>query len=104
MFSSGGNWSRGASNTASWRAARAAEEARAAADARAFAAFLIQNGYAREDAAGLPEGAVLLAAPGSFEILWTRDGLLAGVHDAVSREAALELAANLAARLKERIP
>ena len=84
-------------------AARDAPDA-AAADAKAFAAFLIQNGYAREDAAGLPEGAVLLAAPGSFEIVWTRGGLLAGVHDAVSREAALELAAKLAARLKERMP
>ena len=76
----------------------------AAADAKAFAAFLTQNGYAAKDATGLPDGAVLLAADGSFEILWTKGRLLAGVHDAVSRQAALDLAGELAGRLKDVAP
>ncbi len=78
--------------------------AAAGAEASAFAAFLLQNGYARQAADGLPEGAVLLAAPGSFEIIWTRGGLIAGVHDAISREAAVELAGKLAASLKDAAP
>lgn len=75
-------------------AARDTPEA-AEVDAKAFADFLAQNGYSREAAQGLPAGAVLLVAPGSFEILWTRGALLVGVHDAVSREAALDLAGKL---------
>ncbi|WP_300156995.1 DUF6599 family protein [Solidesulfovibrio sp.] len=75
----------------------------AAADAKAFAGFLAENGYAPQQAQGLPQGAVLLAAPGSFEIIWTSGGYVAGVHDAVSREAALELAAALAAGLKDAV-
>ncbi|WP_428566102.1 MAG: DUF6599 family protein [Solidesulfovibrio sp. DCME] len=76
----------------------------AAAEAGAFADFLVQNGYAREAADGLPQGAVFLGAPGSFEIIWTRGGLLVGVHDATSREAALELAGTLEAHLKDVTP
>ena len=76
----------------------------AASEARAFAAFLQQNGYAPTPppaGAALPAGAVALGADGSFEILWTQGRLLAGVHDAVNLEAALELAARLAASLKD---
>lgn len=79
----------------------------AVAQARAFAGFLTQNGYKAEPAAadrGLPPGAVLLAMDGSFEIVWTKGRLLAGVHDATSREAALELAGRLAVSLKDVAP
>ena len=79
----------------------------AASEARAFAAFLQQNGYAPTPppaGAALPAGAVALGADGSFEILWTQGRLLAGVHDAVNLEAALELAARLAASLKDVTP
>ncbi|OLN24931.1 hypothetical protein DVDV_3789 [Desulfovibrio sp. DV] len=71
----------------------------AAGDARAFADFLRQNGYAvtplPPDAPGLAADAVLLEADGSHEILWTRGAMLAGVHDAANRPAALALAAAL---------
>ncbi|QAZ68035.1 DUF6599 family protein [Solidesulfovibrio carbinolicus] len=79
----------------------------AAADARAFAGFLKQNGYAAAPppaGAKLPAGVVALGADGSFEILWTRGRLLAGVHDAVNMEAAVELTARLAASLKDVTP
>jgi hypothetical protein len=79
----------------------------AASEARAFAAFLQQNGYAATPppaGAGLPAGAVVLGAEGSFEILWTTGRLLAGVHDAVNLEAAVELTARLAASLKDVTP
>ncbi|KHK02671.1 hypothetical protein NY78_2028 [Desulfovibrio sp. TomC] len=82
--------------------------AQAAAEARAFAAFLGQNGYAAAplppDAPRLPADAVLLAADGSYEILWTRGSLLAGVHDALSRPAALALAQTLADALEKAGP
>ncbi|HML52588.1 MAG TPA: hypothetical protein PKC79_00690 [Solidesulfovibrio magneticus] len=79
----------------------------AAADARAFTAFLQQNGYAPTPppaGATLPVGAVVLGTDGSFEILWTQGRLLAGVHDAVNLEAAVELTARLAASLKDVTP
>jgi len=79
----------------------------AAAEARAFTGFLSQNGYTPTPppaGAKLPAGAVVLGADGSCEILWTQGRLLAGVHDAVSLEAAVELAASLAASLKDVTP
>ncbi|MFP5258968.1 MAG: DUF6599 family protein [Acidobacteriota bacterium] len=80
----------------------------ASAEAKAFAGFLSQNGYAARplppDAAPLPAGAVLLAADGSYEILWTRGRMLAGVHDATSEQAALDLARELDARLAKALP
>jgi len=80
----------------------------AAAEAKAFAGFLTQNGYAAKDlppdAPPLPVGAVLLAADGSYEILWTRGRMLAGVHDATTVEAALALARELDAGLVKTLP
>jgi hypothetical protein len=81
--------------------ARRATPAEAAREARAFAGFIAQNGYTPKAASGLPDGAVLLAADGSFEIVWAKGTLVAGVHDAVSREAALALASRLAASFKD---
>jgi len=80
----------------------------ATADARAFAEFLTQNGYAAaplpEGAPTLPAGAVMLAADGSYELLWTRGRMLAGVHDAAGVEAALALARELDAALAKALP
>lgn len=76
----------------------------AARDGKAFVDFLAQNGYAPAAASGLPPGAAFLEADGSFEVVWADGSMLAGVHDAVSREAALDLAARLAASLKEHAP
>jgi len=81
--------------------ARRATADEAAGEAKAFAAFLAQNGYAPGEAPGLPEGAVFLTADGSFEVVWATGRMVAGVHDAVSREAALELAGKLATRVKD---
>ncbi len=78
--------------------------AAAASDAEAFAGFLLQNGYARDNVPGLPQGAILLAAPDSFEVIWTRGGLLVGVHDAVTRQAVLDLAGKLDAGFKDGAP
>ena len=49
-------------------------------------------------------GAVLLVADGSYEILWTRGRMLAGVHDATTLEAALALAQELDAGLVKTLP
>jgi hypothetical protein len=76
----------------------------AAADALAFAAFLTQNGYAPVEAAGSPEGTTVLGLDGSFEIIFTRDRTLAGVHDAASLPAALDLAARLRRALEGKKP
>jgi len=80
---------------------------KAKADATAFAAFLTQNGYAPATppagAPAQPDGATLLATDGSFEIIFTRGRVLAGVHDATSLAAALELAGRLD-RALESIP
>ena len=87
----------------------------AAAQATAYLAFLAANGYtelpvadATEDA-GKPKATA--TAPGSsdaqrlfgldtsFEVVFVSGRVLAGVHDAASREAALALAARLSASL-----
>ncbi|EHJ49358.1 hypothetical protein DFW101_3360 [Solidesulfovibrio carbinoliphilus subsp. oakridgensis] len=81
--------------------ARRATPAEAARDAKTFAGFIAQNGYVPETAPGLPDGATLLVADGSYEIVWAKGTLVAGVHDAVSREAALALATRLAASLPD---
>lgn len=97
-----------ASGAATALIARRDAPATAAAEMRAFAAFLTQNGYAAQalppDAPPLPAGAVLLTADGSYEILWTRGRLLAGVHDATSRQAALALAQALDNALPQETP
>jgi hypothetical protein len=69
--------------------------AAAQADAKRYLDFLAANGYKPEPAPpGLPE-AKLLVLDDSYEIVMVRGKTLAGVHDATSREAALELAAKL---------
>jgi hypothetical protein len=79
----------------------------AVADAGAFAAFLTQNGYAPASPPPTtppPDGATVLAADGSFEIIFTRGRVLAGVHDATSLPVALDLAGRLNRALAERKP
>ncbi len=76
----------------------------AEADARAFAAFLSQNGYVPQTSPDAPAGATVLAADGSFEIIFTRGRVLAGVHDAQSLSAALDLAGRLSRALEGKMP
>ncbi len=72
----------------------------ARAEARRYLDFLIANGYQKVQAPGLPGDATLLALDNSFEIVFVQGRTFAGVHDATSREAALELAAKLRNELK----
>lgn len=76
----------------------------AEADARAFAAFLTQNGYVPAAADGAPEGATVLAMDGSVEIILIRGNALAGVHDVPTRPAALALAGRLSRALEGKLP
>ncbi len=74
--------------------------AQAQDEAKRYLEFLAANGYAKVKApssAGEPE---VLVLDNSFEIVLLQDRTLAGVHDATSREAALELAAKLQKELK----
>jgi hypothetical protein len=83
------------------------EAGQAVADAGAFAAFLTGNGYAPASpppTSPPPTGATVLAMDGSFEIIFTRGPVLAGVHDAQSLEAALDLAGRLDKALEGKIP
>ncbi|RJR45834.1 MAG: hypothetical protein C4567_02955 [Deltaproteobacteria bacterium] len=73
----------------------------AGAEAKRYLDFLAANGYRKVQA---PEGAgelQILALDNSFEIVFTQGSNLAGVHDASSLEAAVELAGQLQSRLKE---
>jgi len=71
----------------------------AQAEARRYLDFLAANGYQHVQAAGPPQDATVLALDNSFEIVLVRGRILAGVHDATSLAAALELAAKLQAKL-----
>ncbi|HEY9073516.1 MAG TPA: DUF6599 family protein, partial [Desulfobaccales bacterium] len=74
------------------------EQARA--DSRRYLEFLAANGYRKVQTPGSPADLPVLALDNSFEIVFIQDKTLAGVHDATSAAAALELAAKLKAELK----
>ncbi len=67
----------------------------AQADAKRYLDFLAANGYRKVETPGPPSDFQVLALDNSFEIVWVRDKTLAGVHDATTAAAALELAARL---------
>lgn len=73
--------------------------AQAQADATAYRDFLLANGYTAAKSEGLPEGATLFTMAGSYELLMNRGKVLAGVHDAQSPQAAVDLGKALAGRL-----
>ncbi|MGQ9687749.1 MAG: DUF6599 family protein [Desulfobaccales bacterium] len=74
--------------------------AQAEAEARRYEEFLQANGYRKIQKPGVPESVHLYELDGSFEIVMLQGCLLAGVHDAPSAAAALELAAKLSQTLK----
>ena len=79
-----------------------ADAAEATALAEAYAAFLVRNGateVADGDGAAVLPGARILEVYGSWELVFARGRLLAGVHEASTRAAAVLLAGRLAARL-----
>jgi hypothetical protein len=71
-------------------------------EARRYLDFLSTNGYKKIQAPGAPAALSLFSLEDSFEVVFNQGRFLAGVHDASSKEAALELAAKLQTELKEK--
>ncbi|MCX5892684.1 MAG: hypothetical protein NTW80_06890 [Deltaproteobacteria bacterium] len=71
----------------------------AQAEAQRYLEFLAANGYQKIEPAP-PGDFQVLALDNSFEIVFVQDKTLAGVHDATSAAAALELAGKLKNELK----
>jgi hypothetical protein len=82
-------------------ARRDAPEA-AQAEARRYLDFLAANGYRKVQPPAAAGDISVLALDNSFEVVWVQGRIMAGVHDATSAEAALELAAELRPALKEK--
>ncbi len=74
--------------------------AQARAEAKRYLDFLAANGYQRVQPPGAPADLPVLVLDNSYEIVFVQDRTLAGVHDATSPAAALELAAKLQKELK----
>jgi hypothetical protein len=72
----------------------------AQAEAKRYVDFLAANGYRKVQAPGAPADIEVLSLDNSFEMVFVQGRILAGVHDATSIDAALELAAKLRAGLK----
>ena len=72
----------------------------AQAEAKRYLDFLAANGYRKSETPGAAADFQVLALDNSFEIVFVQDKTLAGVHDATSAAAALELAARLRNELK----
>jgi hypothetical protein len=72
----------------------------AQAEAKSYLDFLAANGYQKVQAPGAPGDIDVLGLDNSFEIVFVEGRTLAGVHDATSLPAALELAAKVRAALK----
>jgi hypothetical protein len=72
----------------------------AQAEARRYLDFLAANGYQKVQAPGAPADIPVLVLDNSFEMVFVQGRTLAGVHDATSPAAALELADKLRAALK----
>ena len=74
------------------------EEARAEADR--YRNFLMANGYQKVQTPGPAGETPVLVLDNSFEMVLVEGRTLAGVHDATSMAAALELAGKLQTELK----
>jgi len=72
----------------------------AQAEARRYLDFLAANGYQKVQAPGAPGDIDVLGLDNSFEMVFVQGRILAGVHDATTLTAALELAAKLRTGLK----
>lgn len=83
---------------------RRADAAEAEALARAYVEFLLANGgQAQPDPEGLA-GARLIEVAGTWELVMSRGPLLAGAHQAESRQSALELGRRLQASIQKAAP
>jgi uncharacterized protein DUF6599 len=74
----------------------------AQAEARRYLDFLAANGYRKVPTPAAAGDLSVLALDNSFEVVLVQGRIMAGVHDATSVDAALELAAQLRPALKER--
>jgi hypothetical protein len=72
----------------------------AQAEAKRYLDFLAANGYQKVQAPGAPADTPVLGLDNSFAIVFVEGRTLAGVHDATSIAAALELAAKLRTGLR----
>ena len=72
----------------------------AQAEARRYLDFLAANGYQKIQTPGSPGDLPVLVLDNSFEIVFVEGRTLAGVHDATTLAAALELATQLQTALK----
>ena len=72
----------------------------AQAEARRYLDFLAANGYQKVQTPAAAGDIPVLVLDNSFEIVFVEGRTLAGVHDATSLDAALELAAKLRTALK----
>ncbi len=69
-------------------------------EAQRYLDFLTANGYQKVGSPGPPGSFQVLALDNSFEIVFVQGQTVAGVHDATSREAAVELARRLKTELR----
>ena len=74
----------------------------AQAEAKRYLDFLAANGYKKIETPGPPGDIPVLVLDNSFEMVFVQGRTLAGVHDATSSAAALELAGKLKTALKEK--
>jgi hypothetical protein len=72
----------------------------AQAEARRYLDFLAANGYQKVQTPGAPADLPVLALDNSYEIVFVQGRIMAGVHDATSAAAALELASKLRTTLQ----
>jgi hypothetical protein len=72
----------------------------AKADAQRYQEFLATNGYQKIQSPAAAEGIEVLKLDNSYEIVLVQGRILAGVHDASSLEAALDLAGKVRTALK----
>ena len=68
----------------------------ALSQAGAYVKFLASNGFKQIQPAGSPPGATVMALDTMVQVVMAKGRVLAGVHDAVSPQAALELAGEVA--------
>jgi len=76
----------------------------AASQAKAYADFLVANGFKRGDATGAPPGAVVFTMEGMAQVVMAQGKALAGVHDAPDVPTALALATELSRSITEKSP
>ncbi len=74
----------------------------AQAEAWRYLDFLAANGYQKVQTPAAPGDISVLALDNSFEVVLVQGRIVAGVHNATSVDAALDLAAQLRPALKER--